>query len=350
VVPAGPASRTAPTSRDPVARAPHALGVVGEAVGVHDRLPLAGRSPVEESAVVLPEAVDLHLGGELVGPPLHVRERGRCDERGPDAFVDGDPQGGGEAPHLPVEVGLEVGVVEHDHVRVFAVLPERVEMVERAAETAELLLDGGVVVDPRPEALDGIVRPGRRAVGHQLGEVIEPHGGRPCADDGIDVHVLGVVVPRQPDITGVAPDADVGDPLVVGQPVERGVALDEPPVRLPGEGREDVLDGVGLHVDPGRQLGERSGEVRVLEDQERADHLHPGSAGLGRCRDDDVVVAELEPLPASAVPDDRPVSLWCLVHRVSLCSAGDSPAPTVAGPQLGRAAWNGHLSCRAWDC
>ena len=60
-------------------------------------------------------------------------------------------------------------------------------------------------------------------------------------------------------------------------------------------------------------------EVRILEDQERAQHLRPRRAALRRRADDDVAVTKLEAVPASAVEHERAV-VHAIRHVASDCA------------------------------
>ena len=64
---------------------------------------------------------------------------------------------------------------------------------------------------------------------------------------------------------------------------------------------------VCLHVEPRRELGQWTFQIRRAEYEQRDAHLHPCRAALRRCRDDDVVGAVGEPVPSGAVADERPV-------------------------------------------
>ena len=120
-------------------------------------------------------------------------------------------------------------------------------------------------------------------------------------EERADVHVVDVVVDRQRNVAGVAPDADVGDRRIVGYPVERRVGLDEPAVRLGLQVREHLRAGAGHHVDPRREPVQRERELRFLQDEQRADHLRPRRPALRRRSDDDVAGSKLEAVPAVAV-------------------------------------------------
>ncbi len=117
-----------------------------------------------------------------------------------------------------------------------------------------------------------------------------------------------MVVPRDGDIAWVAADAHIGDPLVSRQAVERRMGLDEPAMALRVEQREDILATLGEHVELRGDLRQRPVKQGGLEDQQRADHLHPGGAALGRCADHDVAGPKHESVPARAVLGKRVIA------------------------------------------
>ena len=67
-----------------------------------------------------------------------------------------------------------------------------------------------------------------------------PTAGHAGVDQRLEVGVVEVVVPGERDITRVVANRDVGDARLIREPVERGVGLDEAPMRLRVE--------VGHHV------------------------------------------------------------------------------------------------------
>jgi hypothetical protein len=99
------------------------------------------------------------------------------------------------------------------------------------------------------------------------------------------------------------------------------VGLDESPMVLRGEFGEHALDRLGLHVEPGRQSCQWARQVRILEDQQRALHLHPRRSALCGCGDDDVAVPKLEAVPSPAVHDQASIAPQRLAH-VRLRSCG----------------------------
>jgi len=98
----------------------------------------------------------------------------------------------------------------------------------------------------------------------------------------------------------VTGDDDVGHAVVERDAVERRVRLDDPPMRLRGQPRTNLVRVDEVPVEPGRQLGEWRRETRRLVDEEQADHLHPGRAALRPRAHDDVTGAVLEAFPPLA--------------------------------------------------
>ena len=138
----------------------------------------------------------------------------------------------------------------------------------------------------------------------------------PQTQELVDVEVGDMSVHRERDVAWIPADADVRHPAIERQTIQGRVRLEEPAVALCGEIGEDLRPGPGDHVDPRRDHPQRSREVGILEDEERADHLRPGRAGLRRSRDDDVARSELQALPAGTVPEHPAVA--DPVHRPSL--------------------------------
>ena len=112
-----------------------------------------------------------------------------------------------------------------------------------------------------------------------------------------------VVVPqRHEHVARVAPDDDVLRLGEEAQAVGREVALDEPPMRLRLDRLDHRLDRpLEASVDPRREV-HQVGSRGVRPEHERGeDALRPGGPRLVRGRDDDVVVAHVEAVPARAV-------------------------------------------------
>jgi hypothetical protein len=125
-----------------------------------------------------------------------------------------------------------------------------------------------------------------------------------------------VVVHAPHDVAPVAPDVDV---LRLGREdegIKGEVRLEEPSVRLRLHHRQLHLLRGNAQVQPRGHLGHL--ELRVRPQQHLGDDLlHPGRAGLGVGRDDDVVVAEPEVVP------DRRIEV-VVVQLPRLCWPNDS--------------------------
>src|SRR5947199_9466267 len=105
-------------------------------------------------------------------------------------------------------------------------------MVEHASEARRAARGWGLVIDPCPEAVDLFFRHLGRSLGEHVGDVLEPHGRLTGTEEGEEVHVRHVVVPRQGDVARVTTYTDVRHPLIERETVERSVRLDEPAVSL----------------------------------------------------------------------------------------------------------------------
>lgn len=100
----------------------------------------------------------------------------------------------------------------------------------------------------------------------------------------------------------VPSDDDVANVLPERQAVGGEVALDESAVTLRLEILQDRLDRTAEpRIDPGGKLPEPCGQRLWTQHQQRDDALHPRRPGLVRGRDDDVVRAAPEAVPARAV-------------------------------------------------
>ena len=159
------------------------------------------------------------------------------------------------------------------------------------------------MIDPRPEPFELGFETLGWAIGKELGEVIETDGGRACAEERIEVHVVHVVLPGERDITRITTDGDVGDVRVVRETVERGMGLDEPAMGLHAEVGDHVVSFARQHVEPRGDEIQRLVEGRCLEHEQRADHLHPRRTALRRRADDDVVGPEFEAFPTRTIRD-----------------------------------------------
>ncbi len=151
-----------------------------------------------------------------------------------------------------------------------------------------------------------------------------PAGWRRCRR-GADQAVL--VVHRHERVDRIAGRHDVADPVVGGNPGERCVRLDEAPVSLRGQLGVDVLGWHVRSVQPRRQPPQWSRQVRRLENQQRADHLHPGRPGLARGADHNVAGPEAEAQPPAAVLAGRLPAHRGSGHAVSVAKAGRHRRP-----------------------
>jgi hypothetical protein len=185
---------------------PHPRRIPGEVGRVEEVPPLAARAPAEERDRVDPVVTTTGRHGH-VGPPQHRLERRRLDETRPPVVVDVGTEMRGQPLHLPAEVGLQVVVVQQDDVEIVGGIAERLN-----------------VLDGEPQRHPSRLRRRRLVVDR----------GRPLSrrDERVDVRVVEVTAHRQRRVAWVASHADVRDPRIVGDPVERGVGLDEPAVGL----------------------------------------------------------------------------------------------------------------------
>src|SRR4051812_24254477 len=240
----------------------HAGGVPGEGGVVEEVVPLATGPAVEEGGGVDPMLTP--AGGDGgVGSAAHRLERCRLDQAWPSVLVYADAGAGGQLPHLPLQVVLQVVVVQVHDIEVVGGVAKRLQVLDGAPQRRPDQRRRRLVVDPLPEAVP-------RAVGawrpwSQRSELDAVDRCRPFAgyQEGADVGVVDVVVDRQRNVAGVTPDADVGDPRIVGYPIERRVGLEEPAVRLGLQVREHLGAGPGHHVDPRREPVQRERKAPV---------------------------------------------------------------------------------------
>ena len=270
--------------------------VAGDLRVAEDLAARAGPAPAEEGRVALE-----HPGrrDQPVGVAPHALEAGRPDEGRPGRprHIEAEPSG--HPPHLPLEVGGQLVVVHEQHVGRRTPGPGVGQVPEQAGQRVQVV----------PRVLAG--HPGSRVavdVGHQpvVQRLARPRRpgrrGRPGqrGDPG-PVQVVALVVEGHRGVQRVPAGDDVPGPRVERDPVQRGVRLDEPPVPLRGQYGQHLLARRDQVVQPGGQLAERGRQLRGPEDQQGADHLHPGRPGLGPGADHYVAVAELHARPAGAV-------------------------------------------------
>jgi len=133
---------------------------------------------------------------------------------------------------------------------------------------------------------------------------------------------LVLVVQRHESIERMPGRHDIGDPGVGRNPAERRVRLDEAPVPLCVKLGVYALLRRGRAVQPRRKAPERIRQVRRPEDQQCANHLHPGRPGLARGADHDVAGPEAEAEPPAAVLAGRLIADLGTGHAVSVAEAG----------------------------
>src|SRR4051812_26702847 len=130
----------------------HAGCVPGEVGVVEEVVPLATGAAVEEGGGVNPMRPP--AGGDGgVSPAAHRVERCRLDQAGPSVLVYADAEAGGQLPHLPLQVVLQVVVVKVDDVEVVGGVAEGLQVLDGSPQRGPDLRRGRVVVDPLPEAV-----------------------------------------------------------------------------------------------------------------------------------------------------------------------------------------------------
>src|SRR3954469_20295825 len=174
----------------------HAGYVPGEVGVVEEVVPLATGAAVEEGGGVDPMLTP--AGGDGgVGSAAHRLERCRVDQAWPAVLGYADAEAGGQLPHLPLEVVLEVVVVKVHDVEVVGGVAERLQVLDGAPQRRPDQRRGRLVVDPLPEAVT-------RAVGawrywSQRSELDAVDRCRLVAgsQEGADVGVVDVMLDRQ---------------------------------------------------------------------------------------------------------------------------------------------------------
>ena len=281
---------------------PHPLLVAGLVASRDPAGPFAVRPGPQERGSVPPDA-QLGRRDDVLGPLAHALDRRLGRELHGPRGRERDLEGVRQPAQLRREVGPVVGVVEERDVRVPPVLPRLREVVEDEGQTRRatevVLLD---------EVLQPLLGIGGGDPGRDVAVVGRIDRLGPELPHPVHVEVLVVMLHGDRDVPRVTTDDDVGGPGIERQPVERGVGLDEPPVVLRVVHRHDVVDRARLHVEPRRELAERSRELRAVEDEQGAEHLGPRRAALGWRADHDVARPEPEAQPAVAVGDERAVA------------------------------------------
>ena len=236
-----------------------------------------------------------------------------------------------EPLHLPDEIRLEIRVVEEgDRCRDRAAA-QNVSTWWRTARRLEVdLLGRQVVVDPARGSAS-CTSSGRFTSDdrHRSSSASAlPTAASRAPPHDVHVHVRPVVVHRQEHVAWISADAEVGHAVVEGETVEGCVRLDETTMLLRVERSRPRCRACGVcWSSQGEISAERSVEVRILEDQQRAQHLRPRRTALRRRADDDVAVTKLEPVPPRAVEHERAV-VHPIRHRTSDCACGRAHYPS----------------------
>lgn len=143
-------------------------------------------------------------------------------------------------------------------------------------EPGNLALEVGTSGELSASSLARIASDGSSGLGGRFGSstgTLPAPGG----DDRLDAHVGGVVARGKHDVTRIATDRNICHFCLPRQAVERCVGLDDAAVVLCIETRSDVVERIDGLVEPWRQLAERPGQLRAV-DQHEAAHLHPKEA------------------------------------------------------------------------
>ena len=291
-----PPSRWSQASRSAGAMVAHALVVVRQLAGAQQRRAVPRDAVAEEGRRVLQDAEP--VGGRRARGLPHRLEGGGPDQPGPACLVDGDPEPRRQPAHGAVEVGEQVVVVHQHDVGRAPASPGVGEVQHGAGEGVEPLPGIALPVDEPHQPL--VQRWEGRAPG--LGVPGELRHA-PAVDVG------AVVVERDRHVERVAAHHDVGHPVVERHAVERGVRLDDAPTLLRGQAGEHLVDRPDQVVEPGGEDGEAIGQVHFAVDEQEADHLDPGGAGLGPGADHDVARPEGKAPPAGAVLVGRGVAV-----------------------------------------
>src|SRR5215469_6574082 len=131
---------------------PHTRGVPGEVGLVEEVALLPARAEAEERCGVDP-VLRTAVGAGRASPAAHRLVRRRLDKAGPSVLVDVDAEARGHLPHLSLQVGLKVVVVQIHDVEIVAGVPERLQVLYSAPQRRPNLRRRRLVVDPPPEAV-----------------------------------------------------------------------------------------------------------------------------------------------------------------------------------------------------
>ncbi len=110
-----------------------------------------------------------------------------------------------------------------------------------------------------------------------------------------------LVVHRHECVERIPSRHEIRDPGVGRNLGQRRVCLDEAPVPLRGEMGVYVLPRQGRTVQPWREAPQWIRQIRRLEDEQRANHLHPGRSGFRQGAYHDVAGSETEANPPATV-------------------------------------------------
>src|SRR4051795_6063210 len=182
----------------------HAGCVPGEVGVVEELVPLATGAAVEEGGGVDPMLTP--AGGDGgVGSGAHRLERCRLDQAWPSVLGYADAEAGGQLPHLPLQVVLQVVVVQVHDVEVVGGVAKRLQVLDGAPQRRPDQRRRGLVVDPLPEAVPSAVGAWRHWSQRSELDAVDrcrPFAGSP---EGADVRVVDVMVDRERNVAGSRP-------------------------------------------------------------------------------------------------------------------------------------------------
>ena len=234
----------------------------------------------EEGGAVLEDA--RRRRGEPVGARPHPLERGRLDQSRPSSASGTSMPSRSASRRISPSRSVEQVVVVRPARRWArpAAPTRRSGATSRRAASPAASCGSPSPLDPSPQPL--VERAAGRRLAGRLGaarQLAPSAPGRGCRPGGRAT---------PPCRAGGGPPRCTS-PGVERQPVERGVGLDEPPVLLGRRaGRRPRRVGSTSQSSHGDSSRQRRRQVRCLEHEQRADHLHPRGAALGPGADDDV--------------------------------------------------------------
>jgi len=209
------------------------------------------------------------------------------DDGGEARFIDGDLEERRDPPDLARQIALQIGEMQHEHIRQVPDLPPAPDILPERPEGV------AVAVEPFTEILADV---GRRMRNRR------PDTARRVVECAIPV-VIGVgvmVIHAEDHVAPVAADIDVFGAGREHERVHGEMGLDEPAVFLRLNHRQLDLLRRYEKIEPGRHLGNLQA-LDAVEDELAHDLLHPGGAGLGVGGNNDVAVAELEVVPDGGI-------------------------------------------------